>query len=410
MISITLYMITTFLILGLFGLTCAFYHYLRQVERSTIPDKSLPFISILVPARNEEGKIERCIESLLNQDYPNFELIIIDDRSTDRTGEIIEGFAARDSRVRYVQGKDAPDGWIGKCNALAHAVGYASGDWLVFTDADTYHNPNSVRDAVSHAVVNKLDLLSFMPMQELGSFPERLIMPLLLGSFLLGDPFHTVNDSDAKRAYAYGQFVLCRGSSYDAVGGHQSVRDEIVEDHAMARVFKEKGYKIAVADGKNLYSVRMYTDLESLWHGWTKNLFSFIDSRLSNLALILVMMNTVVLLPYFELAWVIAEWFEGDVTINTYRLTVLVLVQYVTLFLWYKKTAEHFKGVDWRHFFLHPFGIIGVSALYIHSAYLVLFGEQVNWKGRRYVVNTRKTICSETSPLEKAKLMTDSPD
>ncbi|MBZ0188971.1 MAG: glycosyltransferase, partial [Candidatus Obscuribacterales bacterium] len=304
----------------------------------------------------------------------------------------------------------APDGWSGKCNALAHAVGYASGDWFVFTDADTYHHPNSLRDGISHAVKNRLDLLSFVPVQELGSFPERLIMPVLLSSFLLGDPFHSVNDSDAKRAYAYGQFVLCRSSSYDAIGGHQSVRDEIVEDHAMARVFKGKGYKIAVADGRPLYSVRMYTDLESLWQGWTKNLFSFIDSRIGNLVLMLTLMNVVVLLPYFELAWVIAEWFEGDITINTYRLTVLVLVQYVTLFLWYKKTSEHFLGVNWRHFFLTPFGIIGVSGLYLHSAYLVLFGEQVNWKGRRYVVNTRKTICSDAGPLEKAKLMTDTSD
>lgn len=403
-------MISTLFIVGLYALTCAFYHFLRVVKSSDIPDEKLPFISVLVPARNEEGKIERCIESLLKQDYPNFELVIIDDRSTDRTGEIIASFAKGDSRVRHVEGKDAPDGWIGKCNALAHAVGYASGDWFVFTDADTYHHPNSLRDGISHAVKNRLDLLSFVPVQELGSFPERLIMPVLLSSFLLGDPFHSVNDSDAKRAYAYGQFVLCRSSSYDAIGGHQSVRDEIVEDHAMARVFKGKGYKIAVADGRPLYSVRMYTDLESLWQGWTKNLFSFIDSRIGNLVLMLTLMNVVVLLPYFELAWVIAEWFEGDITINTYRLTVLVLVQYVTLFLWYKKTSEHFLGVNWRHFFLTPFGIIGVSGLYLHSAYLVLFGEQVNWKGRRYVVNTRKTICSDAGPLEKAKLMTDTSD
>ena len=411
MISVSIYLVSTLLILGLFGLTSAFYFYLQGVERSKKADSALPFVSVIVPARNEETKIERLIRSLLAQDYPNFELIIIDDRSTDSTGEIIGRYAALDSRIKFVHGKDAPDGWIGKCNALAHAVGYASGDWYIFTDADTYHHPNSVRDAVSYAMENKLDLLSFVPVQELGSFAERLIMPVLLASFLLGDPFHSVNDPQSKRAYAYGQYILCRRSSYLALGGHQSVRDEIVEDHAIARVFKEKGYRIAVADGRPLYSVRMYTDLESLWQGWTKNLFSFIDSRIANLVLLLLMLNAVVILPYFELAWVIAEWMKGEPNIHLIRLTVLVLVQYVILFLWHRKCSEHQVGINWTNFFLMPFGGLGVTALYLHAAYLVLFGEQVNWKGRRYVVNSHKTIESgERVQREKPKLMPDVSD
>lgn len=386
----------------LFGLTCCFYHLLKPCEKSTLDDKSLPFVSVIVPARNEEGKIARCIDSLLKQDYPNFEVVVIDDRSTDRTGEIIGEFAARDNRIKFVHGKDAPDGWIGKCNALAHAVGYASGDFFVFTDADTYHHPNSLRDSVSYAIVNKIDLLSFLPVQELGSFWERLVMPVLLSSFLLGDPFHTVNDPEAKRAYAYGQYILCRRSSYHAVGGHQSVRDEIVEDHALGRVFKEKGYKVAVADGKTLYRVRMYTDFETLWQGWTKNVYSLIDSNLFNLVFLLIMLNTILLVPYLELAWVIAEWYEGDLSGNLFRLTSLVIVQWIIFAFWWRKTTEHHAGVNWKHFFWIPFGGIAVSVLYIHSAYLVLFGEQVNWKGRRYVVNKQKTI--QPAALEKAKL------
>ncbi len=392
--------------LGLYGLTCAFYCFLKPVERSRFDNKSLPLVSVIVPARNEETKIARCIESLLKQDYPNFELVIIDDRSTDSTGKIIAEFAAKDSRIKFVQGKDAPSGWIGKCNALAHAVGYASGDFFVFTDADTYHHPNSIRDSISYAITNKIDLISFVPVQELGSPAERLIMPVLLGSFLLGDPFHTVNDPEAKRAYAYGQYIVCRRSSYHAIGGHQSVRDEIVEDHAIGRVFKEKGYKIAVADGKTLYSVRMYTDLESLWLGWTKNLYSLIDGKIGNLLYLLALLNTVLLLPYLELAWVVAEWCQGEVSGSLYRLTSLVVVQYAIFALWWKRISEHHAGVNWFHFFLIPFGGIGVTVLYLHSAYMVLFGAQVNWKGRRYVVNKHKTIRSDETvrTLEKAKL------
>lgn len=414
MISLSLYLAVTFLILGMFGLTAVFYNMLKQVDASKLKDSELPFISVVIPARNEETKIGRLLESLCKQDYPNFEVVVVNDRSTDRTGDIIADYAQKDDRIKLIQGSDAPPGWIGKCNAILHAVSKVSkkGDdqWYIFTDADTYHHPNSLKDAVSYALANELDLLSFIPVQELGSFPERLVMPVLLSGFLLGDPFHTVNDPDAERAYAYGQYIVCKRTSYEAMGGHESVRDEIVEDHAIARVFKEKGFKIGVADGKSLYSVRMYVDLKSMWLGWTKNLYSLIDSKITNLVFLLFLLNTVVVFPLFELAWVIAEWTQGEINTNLIRLTALVAVQYITLFLWYRQCSEHHKGIDWRHFFLTPFGTMTLTFLYLHSAYLVLFGEEVNWKGRRYVVSTKKTIDPDANAMDKGKLMADARD
>lgn len=380
------------IVASLFALTVAFYFLMQRVQPSKYADRELPFVSVLVPARNEESKIGRCLDSLLAQDYPNYEIVVIDDRSTDRTGEIIEAYARRDSRIKFVKGKDAPDGWIGKCNALAHAVGYASGDWYIFTDADTCHTKNSVKDAVSYAVSNKADLVSFIPMQELGSFWERLIMPVLLNSFLLGDPFHAVNNPNAKLAYAYGQYIICRRSSYDAVGGHQSVRDEIVEDHAIGRVFKDKGYKILVADGNTLYSVRMYTNLETMWQGWTKNLYSLIDSRVGNLIVILIGINSVAFAPFVEAIMVGSQWTTGDITPYLQATTQVVIAQFIFLIAWYRRTLDHRAGINWAHFFLVPAGSIGVTILYLHASYLVLTGRQVNWKGRRYTVNTSKTI------------------
>ncbi len=401
MILFSAVLINTIFIFLAFALTCAFYTFLQKVKKSTIPSRDLPFVSILVPARNEEGKIARCLDSLLKQDYPNFELIVIDDRSTDKTGEIIEDFARRDSRITFVKGKDAPAGWIGKCNALAHAVGYASGEYYVFTDADTYHEPNSIRDSISYAVENKADLVSFVPLQELGSAWERLVMPVLLSSFLNGDPFHSVNDPEAKRAYAYGQYILCRRSSYLAVGGHQSVRDEIVEDHAIGRVFKEKGYKILVADGKTLYSVRMYTDFTSLWQGWTKNLYSLIDSSVPNLILILLMINMTVTVPYVQLVLVASRALSGDVSPNLQLMESLVAIQFAVLAVWWRVTQEHRAGVNWLGYFQLPLGGLAVTALYVHAAYLVLSGSNVNWKGRQYRVNTSKTIQSEAGAGSK---------
>jgi len=395
---------STLLIACFYGLTYIFYKLLQSVPRAEFPTETPPLVSVIVPARNEEGKVGRLLRSLLLQHYPNLEIVIIDDRSTDNTAKVIQSYVDsilnHKKCIKFVHGKDAPEGWIGKCNALAHAVSYASGDWLIFTDADTYHYPNSIGDAVAYAVSNKSDLASFVPVQELGSFSEKLIMPVLLSSFLLGDPFHSINDSQSKRAYAYGQYIVCRRNPYMAVGGHQRVRDEIVEDHALARVFKEDGYKISVADGKTLYSVRMYTNLETLWQGWTKNLYSFIDSNVINLVFYLILINAVALGPFIQLLLVAQLFLSGNEEniFNASRLLPIVAIEFGILYLWFKKASQHHVGIDWRNFFLMPFGGLAVSALFFHAAYMVLSGSQISWKGRRYVVNTAKTISPHAEP------------
>src|ERR1700688_1332321 len=247
---LSFFTIETFVVTIAMLLIFTFYHFLRPIGKTRLNDSVLPFVSIVVPARNEELKVERCLKSLVKQDYPNYEIIVVDDLSTDHTGEIIKEFAQKYPLITAVTGSINPDGWIGKCNALVQGVGYASGEWLIFTDADTCHQSDSLRKAVTFAIENKVDLVSFIPLQELGSFWEKTIMPPLLGSFLMGDCFHMVNWPNAARAYAYGQYVMARRSSYHAVGGHQSVRDEIVEDHALARAFKSSGHRVMVADGR----------------------------------------------------------------------------------------------------------------------------------------------------------------
>jgi len=391
-ILLSFVLINTILVLVFAVLTWAFYEFLRPVHRSSLTDQDLPFLSVVVPARNEELKIERCLGSLLKQNYPRYEVVVIDDRSTDATAEIIARIAAGDKRLKFVQGTSLPPGWIGKCNALAHAVPYASGDWLLFTDADTCHNESSLRDSVSHALANQADLVSFVPLQELGSFWEKVVMPVLLGSFLSGDPFHTVNDPGSDRAYAYGQYILVRRPVYKAVGGHQAVRDEIVEDHALGRVVKTAGYRILVADGHDLYRVRMYTNLESLTLGWTKNLYSLIECRPTNLLLILLLINCVTLLPFVQAALVTGIWLHGEPYVYLKEIACLTALGLAALFTTFRRASYHYYGVGPEHFWLLPLGSLAVTALYLQSAYLVVSGGQVNWKGRRYRVNTSKTI------------------
>lgn len=398
MTLIIAFLLQTLLVVILAGLTFAFFHYFRKLPNSSLPEEELPFISVIVPARNEELKIKRCLESLAVQNYPNYEVIAIDDRSVDKTGEIIKDISARYPHVKYLRGTNPPAGWLGKCNALVTAVKHTGGQWYLFTDADTCHTPESLRYAISYAIKNQAELISFMPVQELGSFWERTVMPVLLGSFLCGDPLNTINEHTNERAYAYGQYILVKRHVYDAVGGHGSVHDQILDDISFARVVKSHGFRIISADGRLLYKVRMYTDLESLWQGWTKNLYALIECKPLFLVLVILLLNAAVIGPFYWLGYVASLWHEGNLSSQTLGLTALVVFQFVCLIGWYQRTAEHYAGVDLRHFLLLPLGSLTVSLLYLHSAFLVISGNKVKWKGRRYTVHSDKAIDAAETP------------
>jgi chlorobactene glucosyltransferase len=374
------------------GLTFLFFLYFPRLQKKSLPDNELPFITVVVPARNEEGKIGRCLESLATQNYPHYEVIAVDDRSQDKTGEIIQGLAEKYPCIKHITAKEAPPGWIGKCSALVQAVAHANGQWYLFTDADTCHTPESLRYAISYAIDHKADLISFMPLQELGSFWERVVMPVLLGSFLCGDPLNTINEHTNERAYAYGQYILVRKDVYETVGGHDSVHDQILDDISFARVVKAHRYHILSADGRLLYKVRMYTDFESLWQGWTKNLYALIECNIIYMILCIILINLAIVGPFVSAGIVTSMWLQGDYGAEVNILAAQVVYQLTLLFLWYRRTSEHYLGVDWRHFFILPFGSLTISALYLHSAYLVHSGVKVSWKGRQYTVNTSKAI------------------
>ena len=400
---LTYLIIHTTLCLVCFSLTFLFFKYFRRLNGTSLPDKDLPFVSVMVPARNEGGKIGRCLESLAKQNYPNYEVVAVDDRSTDNTGDIIKEISGRYEHVKYAYGAPTPPGWIGKCSALVTAAKQTAPEskWYLFTDADTCHTANSLRYSVSYAMQNDAELISFMPVQELGSFWERLVMPVLLGSFLCGDPYNTINEKTNDRAYAYGQYILIKRPVYEEVGGHESVHDQILDDIALARVVKTSGHRVMSADGRLLYCVRMYTNLETLWNGWTKNLYALIECNVLFLVLVVLLINAGILMPWVNMAAVAGYWATGDVFPELPACTALAFLEMVGLFAWYKRTSEHYRGVGLRHFFLLPFGSLTISVLYFHAAYLVLSGTRVRWKGRRYTVHTSKTIEASETAIEE---------
>jgi len=236
-----------------------------------------PSLSIVVPARDEELNVERCVRSLLAQTLRDVEIIVVDDRSEDRTPAILAALAAGDARLRVVRGEPLPPGWAGKPWALAQGARLARGAWLLFTDADTAHAPYACASALAYARDRGADALSLNTFQELGTWGERAVLPTLLGFvvFASGSLAELNDPARPDRALANGQYLLVSRAAYDAIGGHDAVRAEIVEDVALARRLKADGrFRLRLADGERLVRVRMYRSLRELWDGFTKNVYA----------------------------------------------------------------------------------------------------------------------------------------
>lgn len=240
--------------------------------------ENFPRVSILVPARNEADKIEACVKSLLAQRYADFEVLVLDDHSDDETLFILERLAQQDSRLRVLIGKPLPGGWLGKhwaCHQLARA---ASGDLLLFTDADTRHEPNMLRDSVSAFLAEDADMLTIFPREETVTWGERLVIPAIgffIFSFL---PLALVQGMKLPAlAVAIGQFMMFRRESLEAVGGFESVRANIMDDVSLARQIIRRGYRWRIMDGTRHVACRMYSGFWDAVDGFTKNIFAYFD-------------------------------------------------------------------------------------------------------------------------------------
>jgi chlorobactene glucosyltransferase len=251
--------------------------------------KSYPKVSVLVPARNEAAHIEACARSLLEQNYLNYELIILDDQSQDGTGEILHWLQNEQPRLSVMQGRALPEGWVGKtwaCHQLAQA---ARGEYLLFTDADTRHHPHMLSEAISIMLSQKIDLMTGMPRQEVGTWGERLVVPFL--SWII---FAVVPVPLARRvrftylSAAVGQFMFFQRDAYLKIGGHRAVLDTSLEDIALARLVKQHGLRWDFLDLSERVVCRMYQDFRSAFNGISKNLFGVFQYNL----------------PVFTFAWI----------------------------------------------------------------------------------------------------------
>jgi glycosyltransferase involved in cell wall biosynthesis len=229
---------------------------------------SVPEVSVIIPARNEEVCLGACLASLVAQAGVNFEIIVADDFSTDRTRSIAQSF----NNVRVIQPPPLRAGWTGKNHAVANGAALALGDWLLFTDADTVHASGSLARSLAEAKQRPADMLSYSPAQVVESFSEKAVMPVIFAELAAAFRMADVADPTSPVAAANGQYILISRKAYDAVGGHAAVAAELLEDVALARAVKLAGYRVYFRYGGDLVQTRMYRSFEQLREGWTKNL------------------------------------------------------------------------------------------------------------------------------------------
>ena len=243
------------------------------------PFDQAPIVSVIVPARNEEASLQDCLNSLVAQRNVAFEIIVIDDHSTDRTREIASSFSA--SGVRLIEAPALPPGWTGKNNAVIAGAQAARGGWLLFTDADTIHLPGSLSRALAEAQDNSADLLSYSPEQIAVTFWEMATLPVVFAELATQYPPSKVSDPASSVAAANGQYILITRQAYDAVGGHAAFAGDILEDVALARAIKRSGYKLRFRYAADAVRTRMYRNYRQLRDGWTKNLALLFPSPLA---------------------------------------------------------------------------------------------------------------------------------
>ncbi len=360
-------------------------YHLDIVVEPAPPPPNPPLISVCIPARNEERNIRACVEAALKQDYPNLEVIVLDDRSTDATFRILTDIAARDSRLRPISGSDLPPGWAGKPHALYQASALARGEWLCFIDADTFLEPCALSSTYTKALETNADMFTIMTFQILGSFWERTIMPLVMTALSVGFSPRKVNDPKRKDAIANGQFILIKRSVYDAIGGHASVKDSIVEDKAISQQVKWNGYRLVVADGMKVARTRMYTSLPEMWEGWTKNIYLGLRDQAPLLWLgafgAFLSFMAALSLPLWLLLgglW----YFNGG---GWMALTVIAeaLALWAYLLVVRAQIAGKMNIPRW-YALTTPLGAAVFGAMMLTSAWRVVSRKGVTWKGRTY--------------------------
>lgn len=346
----------------------------HQASKSSQPPHP-PSVSVLVPARNEAANILPMLETILKQDYPNFQIFVLDDNSEDETGTLLAQLAAREPGICFLQGQPLPEGWMGKQWACQQLTQAASGELLLFTDADTRHQPHALSNAVAVMQAERIDLLSALPYQEVQTLGERLIVPLLYWSFMAFVPLHlSYRLKLPALSMAIGQFILIQRQALEKVGGFEPIRNHPADDLALVRRAKAAGLKWKLFDGGGDIHCRMYRNFQEASQGISKNLFAVFDYRILPFIFVWLWLGLVFVGPLVILA---VSIFSGHV--NSTSLLLAGTAVFEAFLLWYL-VVRHFR-FPLSVAFHYPANIL-TAILLAFRAVIMNFQGKASWKGR----------------------------
>jgi chlorobactene glucosyltransferase len=355
---------------------------------ATLPERA-PSVSIILPARNEEHNIRRCVESLLAQDYANYEVIVVDDGSTDATVRILDELVSSHPlghRLYVLRLRDElPRGWAGKPHAIHLGVQEAQGEWLLFTDADTWHAPVALRSALTQACQENADLFTLGSTQELPTFWDKVMMPMAyLGISMLYPP-RLVNDPRSSVAVANGQYILIRRQVYEALGGYArpELRSTLLDDRDLARVVKEHGFKLRFVDGGDLVAVHMYHGLKDAWRGWRKNAYLGNRGGIGFIALQLIGLPMISIAPFFIPLFAYLPPVRRAGGIDAGEAQAATALEISSL-LAYRTWLNRQLHVPWLYALSHPLAGLIFEGILAQSSWRVLSRSGVDWRGRQY--------------------------
>ncbi len=331
-------------------------------------------VSVLIPARDEAANIERCVRAALGGSQTPDEVLVYDDASTDGTGRIVARIAAEDARVRLLPGPALPAGWVGKPHACHHLARAATGDMLVFADADVTLSPTGLARLGSVFERYDADLVTAGLRQRTGTFAERLVIPLLHLTYLAWLPLPLVwRLRDPRFLVANGQLLAVRRAAYEAAGGWAAVRAELVDDMAFCRRVKQTGGRVVFTDGFRMASVRMYPNARALWDGFSKNLYEGVGGRPAALLAVGVLHAGVFIAPYtvLGLAWAGVRVPRRPAVVGVAANTALRALLAI-------RFCQPLEGI-----LLHPVGVLALLAIGANSFRWSRRGT-IRWRGRSY--------------------------
>jgi chlorobactene glucosyltransferase len=349
--------------------------------------KSKPKVSIIVPARNEEETILICLQSLLSQDYDNYEVIAIDDSSTDKTPSIISKLSEQNHRLIAVKAPSIPEDWIGKNWACFQGYQKSSGEILLFTDADTVHKTDSLSSAVNTMIHGQLDALTLVPKLICYDIITKFTLPVL--SIFLHSRYSPlrVNNPKNKIGYFFGSFYLISKKNYEKIGTHEKVRQELVEDGALGRRVKEQKMKLRLVRGENYVEASWARDPSSLWHALRRIIIPIHLQKKKSAMMVTAFIFFILLEPFLILPFSLLYF--GDFLLDGLLLTINLVT--IFLLLTCSVVQSHFgllqKSIYGLGFVL---GCTVITLCFLISAFDSKRNKVVKWRDRSYYIDTKQ--------------------